>query len=294
MLSPCPNGRFAKVDADQSFIGGQVAGALAGQLDTGLPSDAEQLLVLHPGRRAEFLRDLQRADVGRLGEHAGGVEVLGRVVPRVADRDAAHLDLVGDGEDGPRRDLLLLQRGGEGDRLLYRTGFERGHHRRVARRVRVDGVRVGGVVGVRRRHREHLRGVRVEDDEVGAGGRRTPGRPGRRSCWAVYCSAWSRVRRTAPPLRAGSLTVRLLGFEVAEVVDGVGQGAVAAGEDLLELGLDPGRAGAVAVHGADDVRAGACCPGTAAWSSPACRRPAGRGHSPAAPRCGESAVASSA
>ena len=72
----------------------------------------------------------------------------------------------------------------------------------------------------------------------------------------MNCRFWSIVSRTVPPLRAGSVTVRLAGLTLPQIVDRVRQAAVLAGQHVVVGGLDAGRAGAVGVHGADDVGAG--------------------------------------
>ncbi len=163
---------------------------------------------------------------------------------------------VGHADDGVRLDQFLLQGGREGDRLLHRARLEGRHHRRVHRHVGVDRVRVGRVEGVRGGHREHLRGVRVEHDHLGAARRRTPAPrcPGT----AARCTAGSgrgsagSSRRCAP----GRSTVLLAGLTLPMLSTRVGDAAVLAGEHVVVLGLDARGALAVGVHRAEHVRGG--------------------------------------
>ena len=178
--------------------------------------------------------------------------------------------------------MPCCERGGEGDRLLHRARLERRHHRRVDRRVRVDRVRVG-----RRRTcpttpaPAPARCARRGPPPARLA-RRDSGTAWSRYCCATYCRFWSIVSLTVAPLlrRLGRRAAARV--DVAEVVDGVGHRAVAAGQHVVVLRLDAGRAGAVGVHGADDVRRRSCRPGTAAGSWPGCRCRAAPGPSPAA------------
>ena len=172
--------RDALADREVAHRGARVLGErehdarlLARQVGAGRLAEAEapHPLVELPGAEPEA--DLDRADVGGLLEDLarGQRDRAARV--RLADHAVVELDRRRQAELRVRRDLVLLERARDGERLERRAGLVGGADRAVL--ARVVG-RVAGVVGVDPRpvgEREQRAAARVHDDRGGAA--RAPG-----------------------------------------------------------------------------------------------------------------------
>ena len=147
-------------------VGGQQAGALAGEVDPGAAAETEARHPLLQAALAEVaLRDLVRADVRRALEDLLDLQRLGPVRLRVVDHAVCDLQGAGNPDRRVRRDVVLRERAADRHDLEHRAGLEDVVHRVVDRQA-VRGRRrvVVRVVARLLRHAEDRARVRVDDD----------------------------------------------------------------------------------------------------------------------------------